>query len=183
MRSVSGFAWLAFVIIGATAIESAAQDEATTAPARIDKGRITLTDASRILFSDGQLDGQAVSYTRAGAQADESTALEKVLRVERQKGTHALAYALVCGVGAGVGALMGVSANSNDDVEVSAGTKTAIVGALTGVGVLIGAVIGGAQKRYEVVYENPALQRLGEAPAAPVSGPPGVRLALATVRF
>ena len=140
-----------------------AQENQDQESQNLDTGRITTTDARHIVFDDGILNSQTVSFHPEDGPDQQTLALDDVLRVEVQSGNNGATYALVGGLSGLLGGLIGANTSSSD-VEVSSSTKTTVIAVCTGLCAVVGYFVGAAQKKYETVYENPILGGLQVQP-------------------
>jgi hypothetical protein len=178
---------VATVLIACLTLPSLAfADDAPEHPAAGDlsirAGRITTTDARFVEFRDAHLADTEVTFDRHPGGAAEHMDLDGILRIEKQTGNNGATYALVVGGSCLVGALLGVASSPNED-DVDSGTKTTIVAALTGLGVVLGYIVGSGQKTYETVYENPILDRDDEPTVGVTLEPGSVKVAQLVLRF
>lgn len=148
----------------------------------IDKGRLTMTDATLIRFTDGRIEGQSVTFLRDKGSSSETLGLDKVLRIDRQRGTHGGAFSASLGLGCMLGAILQINTQARG-LEIDSETKTVFVAVVTGVGALVGYLIGSGQKRYATEYENPILKRVGALPDGTRTAPQGLCLLSGHVNF
>ena len=98
--------------------------------------------------------------------------MDKVLKVEVEKGSYALEYGVGLGVAGLIGSAIGVSTSNTEGIEPSSSAKNGIILSMTAVSGLIGAAIGSGQKKYETVYSSPEFQQKSSIRILPeIDGP------------
>lgn len=106
------------------------------------KGRIWKTDGYKIHFSTVNIGRETITYKPDHSENEESIGIDKVLKVEVEKGSYALEWGVGLGIAGLVGSAIGVSTSNTQGVEPSSSAKNGIILSLTAVSGLIGAAIG-----------------------------------------
>lgn len=122
------------------------------------KGRIFTTDGKKILFRNLTIGDVSHRYQSSSSNKYQEIAGDNTVRIERQTGSEAGKWALICGLSGLVGSTLGVleAKNSTDSWEGAVEVKIApIIIGLTSVSAILGAVIGATKKKYKTVYSNP----------------------------
>jgi hypothetical protein len=123
------------------------------------KGRILKTDGYKIYFSSIKLDKDSLIYRPQGLKEDEMIEIDKVIRVEIQKGSHTLDYGLTGGLVAATTSIIGlVIAEGISGVELDSDAKIKLIIVGTSVSALASMFFGSKIKKYETVYSNPKFE-------------------------
>jgi len=119
-------------------------------------GRLRSTDGFEIHFSKLIMDQDSLTYSKLNSKVDNTIPISKVIRVEVQKGSHALEFGAALALSGLIGSVIGVAqAESSSGGTIESGTKTNLIVGLTAASGLIGLLIGSSYKKYETVYANP----------------------------
>jgi hypothetical protein len=140
-----------FFLFSSTSI---AQDDSTESSLSFGRGRMYTAEGREILFTQIKFDSAAAHCTTSGTTTERTVPMDKVLRVDIQTGNNAALWALLGAAVCLPGAIVGVSGDSQSGVEVSSGTKAAIVAGVVGIGAVVGAVVGAGSKEYLTIYNE-----------------------------
>ena len=125
----------------------------------IKKGRIFTSDGEKILFHNLVIGDSNHRYQSSSRNSFLKIPSSDVVRIEKQVGSEAIKWGLICGLAGLTGSVLGVleahtqtQSAYGDGVEVNV---VPIIVGLTGACTLMGVWVGSRKKKYKLVYSNP----------------------------
>ena len=120
----------------------------------VERGIIVAKDGQQLKFEALTRDGDQIKYTNVESKSEETMAVSDVLKVREEVGDEGKETAIKIGAIGALGAAVGVSSTNTNGVEVSSGTKSAIILGLATLSAAVGYFTGKSLKKYEDVYVN-----------------------------
>jgi len=127
----------------------------TAPPSSVFTGRLFTTEGFEIKFKRFKMDSVAYHYQTYVGSPKKHIEADEILRIEKVIGTEAGIWALGMGVGGLLGSIVGADLAEERVGKIDSGKAITYTIAWTAGSTLLGLLIGGTQKKYKTIYENP----------------------------